>query len=248
MRWYLFLPVIVVALFFSLLGCESLTSDPTLEQDTSSDDAALPDSVRQRYADDAARLTARYLQEHEPETDEVDLPDDRVQRVYDALMHVYNAGQIAARDAIEGIHTFPRVSLYETLVALDTTVAWTDAWRAGERLTGEPDVDALVETYELSVEYNSEASQPVAVVQSEEPIYTPALSRRFAEIGGVTQAEPNGTAGDGNDIEAVVEEDAVLLTYSRGEGDCPSGCIYREAWTFRVDAEGVVRFVGHQAP
>lgn len=242
MRPYLHV-VLVLGLAFGLVACDALTSNETLSQVTSPDDEALPDSVQERYEEDAAQLAMRFVQEHNPDTEAVELPDERVQLFYNALVHVYNAEDIAARDEIVGIHTFPRYSTHRALVAVDSTVGWTQEWRAGNRLTGQTEVDALVEEYDLSVEYKAWSSQHTAVLHSEAPINTHALSRRFEAVDGVVYAEPDGGAGDGNDIEAVVEKAAVVLTYSRGWGDCPSGCINHAYWTFRVEEDGTVRFV-----
>lgn len=239
---------LVLGIAFGLVSCDAFTSKGLLHQITSPDDSALPDSVRQWYREDAAQLAMRFLQTQDPETDVVELPEERVQFFYDALVHVYNAQGIAARDEIVEIHTFPRHNTHEVLLAVDTTVAWTQAWRAGDRLTGQPEVDALIEEYDLSVEYNAWSFQHMVLVRSETPINTVALNRRFERIEGVTYAEQNGYGGDGDDIEATVEGDAVVLTYSRGWGDCPAGCIHRAYWAFRVAADGTVRFVGKEAP
>lgn len=238
--------VLIVALAVGGAACDTLTSNPPLEQITSPDDSELPDSVRQAYEEDAAQLAVRYVQRRTPGSGAVELPDDRVELFYNALVHVYNADQIPERDEVVDIHTFPRYNTHEVIVAVDTTVGWTEAWQAGERLTGQPDIDALLEDYELSVEYKPSSAQSYALVRSETPINPVALSEQFESIGGVVYAEQNGYAGDGNDIEATVESDAVVLTYSRGWGDCPAGCIHREAWTFRVEGDGTVRFVGHE--
>jgi len=238
--------MLVVGLAVGVVACDALTSSGLLKQITSPDDSAVPDSMRQRYQEDAAQLAMRYVQKRTPSTDAIELPDDRVQFFYDALVHVYNAREISARDEIVSIHTFPRYNTHEIIVAVDTTVDWTDAWQAGERLTDQQEVDALLEEYDLSVEYQARPSQSYALVRSETPINTIALSREFEGIEGVEYAEQNGYAGDGNDIQATVGEEAVVLAYSRSWGDCPAGCIHREAWTFRIEKDGAVRFVGHE--
>lgn len=41
-------------------------------------------------------------------------------------------------------------------------------------------------------------------------------------------------------------ENAIMLSYSRGGRGCPAGCIHREAWTYRVDDQGAVRFINRE--
>ena len=236
--------LLAAILTVSLAACDTFTSQSILDDIAAPDDPAMSDSVRQQYQDDAAQLAVRFVQQRALEDDSVTLPDDRVQLFYNALVHVYAAEQVEGHHEITSIHTFPHYNTHEIIVAVDTTVGWTEAWQAGERLTGQSDVDALLEAYDLSVEYKAGPSH--ALVRSETPINPVAMSQQFEGIAGVEYAEQNGYGGDGNDIEATVDETSVLLTYSRGSGDCPSGCIHRATWTYRVDEDGSVDFVGHE--
>ncbi|HJQ81693.1 MAG TPA: hypothetical protein VJ828_17145 [Lacipirellulaceae bacterium] len=69
------------------------------------------------------------------------------------------------------------------------------------------------------------------------------LAQLFQPVDGVRYAEPNFALGDGNDIIARANRPYPL---SRGHGDCPAGCIYRESWDFTVTEAGV--FSGTIAP
>jgi hypothetical protein len=62
------------------------------------------------------------------------------------------------------------------------------------------------------------------------------LAELFRPISGVRYADPNGIIGDGNDIVAWADRTYAL---SRGFGDCPAGCIYRESFDFTVTDAGV---------
>lgn len=63
------------------------------------------------------------------------------------------------------------------------------------------------------------------------------LAELFRPVSGVRYAEPNGVIGDGNDIVARADR---TYTLSRGFGDCPAGCIYRESFDFTVTDEGIL--------
>ncbi len=66
------------------------------------------------------------------------------------------------------------------------------------------------------------------------------LSQFYARVDSVESAQPVNLFGDGDDIIAR------LPTYEfiRGFGDCPSGCIFREGWTFSVE-QGAVTLGSH---
>lgn len=245
MRYGLHL-ILAVGIMVGLVACDAIGTDTILDRITAPDDSVLPDSVRQQYQEDAAQLAMRRIQRTNPEASAVTLSDNLVQLYYHALVHVYATDDLTGRDTIETIHTFPRYNTHEVTVAVDLDADWTAAWQDGERLTGKAAVDSLLQTYDLSVESRLDASQPSVLLRSEAPINTVALGRRFEAIEGVEYAEQNGYGGDGNDIQARLMENAIMLSYSRGWGDCPAGCIHREVWAYRVDDQGAVRFINHE--
>lgn len=145
------------------------------------------------------------------------------------------------------IHTFPRSVTHSLLVGLDRSQAWIAAWRNGQRITGNPLVDALMISFGLKldsyIEYR-DGNSTYAVLETERSLNIAALALRFASISGVRYAHPNSFAGDGNDIAAQSFGNYWQLDYSVGHGDCPSGCISRYRWTFRVASNGLVKIVG----
>ncbi len=231
---------------FVLGGCElfSANSPAVIEfvHVPPGDVGEVPDSVKARYREDAAQLTLRL--EEADGSDAILLPEATVTSIYNALLRVYLARHLSARDQIVGIHTFPRRSTHEILVAVEGTAAWIRPWQQGQRLTGNPTVDNLLEQFKLDVAYRYSNNFEFAFLRSEKPLNTLALSRRFAGIPGVRFAEPNGFAGDGDDIEITPRPNAWELTYSVGSGDCPAGCINRTYWTFWVDGAGNVTYLG----
>lgn len=228
-----------ICLLMTLGACELLESSDSLP--TIPEPGPLPDSTAQAYREDAHQLAVRQLVDED--RDRVDIPEARVERFYNALGTAYNATHIEARDSIIGIHTFARYNLHEIIVGVDSTVPWTQAWQKSERFTGHESIDALVEQYDLTLD-NYLGFAPAAVLHSEEAFNPVALSARFEGIPGVRHAEQNGPLGDGNDIQAKILEDALLLYYSRAWGECPAGCVHRTTWTFRIGEEGTVTFEG----
>ena len=208
-------------------------------------DEHLSELERAAYHEDAVRLTLRRLHETgSPALAHVEPPAAIVETFYNALVLVASIDP-PLLNAIQDIHTFPVPETRSVLVRVDLSRDWTAAWKAGNAETGEPAVDSLVTAYGLSIEAFHEWSiGDYAVVRSDRPLNAAALAARFSTVPGVLFAEPSGVGGDGNDIRARPLEDAWRLDFSIGSGDCPAGCIHRETWSFRVDGDGRVEYLG----
>lgn len=213
------------------------------------DESQVPDSLKKAYIEDAGILTLRIVQEVGGEiNNQVELPNELLTTLYNALIYFYNATDLAARDSVVDmydIHINHTWAIRSLIVAIDSTKAWTQAWRKGERLTGQRQIDRLMVKYDLELEnYYKFPWAHTVTLASSRPMNMAALAKRFAGIKGVGYAEPNGGGGDGPNITAQVGTDNWLLTYSLGWGDCPSGCIARHYWSFEVDSSGEVAYTG----
>lgn len=203
----------------------------------------VPPAVAEAYRVDAARLAARLvLDEGGAAGERIELPEPLIERIYNALLWVY-ASDHPARDIVvevREIHTFPRPTLRETLVALDTTRAWARRLWRGEVPTGNAGADSLIERYGLRVKESYDWSiGPHVLLRSAELLNIPALGNRLASLDGVVRAEPNSWIGGGGDIDARETSGRWRLDYLYRWGDCPSGCIHEHRWSFRVDGGGV---------
>jgi hypothetical protein len=229
-----------------LAGCDPFFTAPHTQR-VSTDDTAVPESLRLRYQEDAARLALR--SSGDLTTAPIIIRADLRQKYYDALIGVYNATALPGRDAVVStyaIHTFSSPELHGVLFAVDSRAPWVTNLRNGVMPTGEPRVDSLIAEYGLVfVSYNSWSFGNFIVLRSPQPLNMAALAARFAVITGLT-AGPDAVIGDGNDITGTAP-DAVTLDYSLGFGDCPARCIDRHFWTFRV-ADGRVTFQGERGP
>ena len=246
------LPLILLVAAVASCG---LFTDPGFVVVSQGDDSLVPKELRVAYRDDAARLAVRRLiaTDHRAR-DDVRIPEDLVASIYSALIHVYNATALAARDSVVElyrIHSFPVPSVRRLSLGVNREVPWVQALRRGEHPTGNPEFDALVETYGLTLERYYDLSSlgfDLAAMPSREPLNMQALTPLFQPIEGVVHAGPGGCMGDGNDIVATMESEAWRLDYSVGFGDCPAGCTERHTWTFRIFADGRVRYDGSSGP
>jgi hypothetical protein len=243
---------LVPLVVLSVVACaDSSTgpSDPEFPHIPPASELVASDEVRARYAEDAAQLALREVNAKlAPADRDVELPTEIVDGFYNALLHVHGLRH-AARDSVASqfrIHTFPGYSTHELLVEVSLRTDWPAAWFSGERLTGNPEVDALVTAWDLRVSkvFSPAPANTYVILYSSRPLDMRALGSRFLEIDGVEAADASHFAGSGNDIEATVEPGLLRLAYSVGFGDCPAGCIKRHYWFFEIDEQGSVRYRG----
>jgi hypothetical protein len=211
------------------------------------DDSAVPELVRAAYLDDASRLALRDLQANGYTG--IQIPPEAVQPYYDALVLVYNATALPARDTVVdvyGIHTFGNPVTRSLLLWLLGSEDWVQRLARREVPTGEPSIDTLLARYSLSLgtAHVLHDGDILVTFAPPEPLNIEALAAPFRGISGVRFAQPNNMIGDGNDIDGSIEGSRVLLDYSVGYGDCPAGCTARRSYRFSVHDDGTVQFLG----
>ena len=211
------------------------------------DDSRVPAAERDAYREDASRLALRDLQANG--YSDIPIPDEAVQPYYDALVLVYNAAALPARDTVVdvyNIHTFGSPTTRSLMLQLLGTEEWVQRLARREITTGNAEVDTLLARYSLSVGsvYTMSNGDVLLTLGPPEPLNIKALAMRFVGIIGVRFAEPNGLVGDGNNISGSIDESRLLLDYSIGYGDCPAGCIGRRFYHFAVHDDRTVEYLG----
>ncbi|HEV2672261.1 MAG TPA: hypothetical protein VGU74_14305, partial [Gemmatimonadales bacterium] len=225
-------------------ACDGATAPRSLP--SSVDDSRVPPELRAAYFEDAASLALRDLQANG--SSEISIPDEATRPYYNALVLVYNATALPARDTVVDvfqIHTRGPTTR-SLLLQLLGTEEWVQRLARREIPTGDPDVDALLARYALSVGsvYTMTNGDVLITIGPPQPLNITALAQRFVGIAGVRFAEPNSSIGDGNNISGSIEASRVLLDYSVGYGDCFSGCIGRRFYHFAVHADEIVEYLG----
>lgn len=77
--------------------------------------------------------------------------------------------------------------------------------------------------------------------------YNPVvLANELVSKNLVTSAEPNGIVGQSNTVRYNAESG--LYTFTKGWGDCPSGCINRQIWEFSVSQSKEVKLIKDYGP
>jgi hypothetical protein len=220
------------------------------------DDSSIPESIRERYREDADRLTVRIMHNLGGEAEaSLEIPEELSRTIYQALIHVYSSSEFAARDSVidlYDIHTWPDPELNRLLVTADSTTTWMQAWRQGFVTTGHTGIDSLMDMFGLEVvEYNrgsSKSTKHTATLLSSQSRNIAGLVHLFEAIEGMTSVYSDGPVGGGPDINVWSGENTWRVDYSLGWGDCPSGCINQHAWSFSVSYDGYVDHLGSSGP
>lgn len=208
----------------------------------------IPDSVEALYQRDAHRLAVRHMNESGDTS--VAIPSALSESLFNSLIYIYNATGLPARDTVVSlysIHTFAAPNLHEIiLLGVDNFCEWVERLKTGLFPVGNERVDALINTYHLTVKdtFGFPGGSQFIVLRSALALNTEELAKRFQGINCLAGAEPNGTCCDGNDIRAVAEENSWMITFRLGWGDCPAGCIFSRYWDFLILTSGEVQYLG----
>ena len=246
-----FFKVLLVLSVCLLAGCKTNPSslDGSEYEQSSADDAAIPDSIKAQYYQDAARLALRHLfKSNDPETLPIEIPQNLVDSIYSGLIRVYNCTKLPGVELIcrtNPVHTFPNPEMNLLIIGLDTSFAGFNAWENGNPITGINEIDVIILTYNLEISnFRKLTDHSFAILSSEDHLNLYALSSLFEHINGIRYAEPGGWGGDGPEIQANLSASFIEFTYSIGWGDCPAGCTARHYWEYTVDHHGIVHFNG----
>jgi hypothetical protein len=235
----------VLAAAAMIVACDGATAPSSFKSTV--DDSQVPAVLRAAYREDAARLALRDLLASGYA--EIPIPDEAVLPYYDALVLVYNATVLPARDTVVDvyqIHTFPMPVTRSLLMVVAGDQEWAQRLVHGEVPTGSAEVDGLLDAYALSLDrgHTLTTGELLIVLRSGVALNVAALAPRFVGVPGVHSSQPNGAVGDGSDTRGSTDQSRVLLDYSVGYGDCPAGCIGRRFYHFAAHADGTVEYLG----
>jgi hypothetical protein len=207
--------------------------------------------VTNTYLKSAQRLTMlKFMEQNSTYLDSIHIPQNHVDTILNALIAVYNATGLAARDTVVTIYgitaqNYPTVDgIY---VQVDTTASWSDSLDNGIIPTGNFYIDSLIDAHYLNLTNYNESiihNYGIASFHSDSSYNIFALADAFIAEPLVLGSGLSAFTMDGNDIACVINPDHVELTYSIGWGDCMSGCINHRYWVFKVYYDCSVEYVG----
>jgi hypothetical protein len=217
--------LLAIALFAAvpLSGCGGNGGTTGFQQSTS-----LTRSGADRLSPDAVTLAAR-------EASDVWIPQALATEIDADLKKIRQRfGQL------EPIRARPENDLYSLLLEVAQDAPWRAAWEAGTLTTGDAAVDDLLRTYKaVRVQRITSLNDSVIfALHFQDPLNPRELVRRFDAVSTFISGHPNGIVGDGNQITRESSGAARIYTFSRGWGDCPSGCIYRRDFKVTLNLKG----------
>lgn len=208
-------------------------------------------SIVQLYQEDADRMALdRIYRQNLKYKDSFNIPTVYSDTVLRALLAVYNATSLAARDSVAKyyqIHIYGKASVNSFKLYADSTLPWMRKLRQYNVNTGNPTVDAILSKYSLTVKdvYKpSFASYCEITFKSASNANLQIAMNELKNISGVNYVQHDYYYGSGNMIKDSIYTDHVELVYSYGWGDCHSFCIYRRYWKFNVYFDCSVEYLG----
>ena len=208
------------------------------------------DTITNFYLEDAKKLNFRFIhRSNNTYKDSIALNRSITNNFHGALLAVYNATNMPARDSIVtllNIHcTDPY--MHDILIRADSTLQWMKNIRDNVIPTGYNTIDSLLNKHYLKkFAYVSSIFGSFAnlILKSDTALNTLALERFVKTLPGVQTAAYDFRGLDGSNIEDTVNSSFHWFRYSYGWGDCNSGCYFHKYWQFRVHNDCSVEYGG----
>jgi len=216
---------------------------------TVSSSCEAPDSLRAFYEFDASKLALRnlYATDH-PDTSQVIIADYHKEEIHDALVALYQAYELPARDEVVdffNVHALGDPLTNSFVLYADTSFAWVKNWENGFVASGNAVCDQWVDSLDLRFtfdpifEYVEEFDETYLAIhfESDMPLNIAPLLREFEGVNGIVQAK---------DAELVLDiEKDIVYTDFLDQGylefvfryawdNCQDICLNEHLWTFRV--------------
>lgn len=206
-------------------------------------------AVMARYKDDADRMAIRRLFAiNSPLKDSVKIDAPTSNNYLKYLLAVHNATSLPARDTVVYllVHAKMEYDLRSVQFIPNPSQQWVQNFRDSIFPTGYTTFDSVMSKYHLyRRSYYVIGSFTSATVKADSNFNAKALANIFNSTITQTQGgSVNSYVGMGSDITDSIHPAYMELTYKYAWGDCPSGCMYKRYWRFRVYNNCQVEYMG----
>ena len=212
---------------------------------------SVPQELADAYQKDIVQLATNYLfQTQNPDTIYVHVPQPVVDEISGGLAAILNATSIPESDSVFNLYCVHNLNGWPYdyagfLVAVDTNYSWTQAWQNMITITGDAYIDSLTSRYGLHVTnfYNwSFGNYAELGVDSAWNIL--ALMDSIGYATGVISVEPNGLLGEAGWIDYQKTGSDRYYDFYFEFNDCFDGCDNYHQWSFKVDSNCAVYYLG----
>lgn len=227
----------------------SLTANPPVLQETNRQSGTLSKYVQKKYKKDAVRLALRLISSKDNfKALDIDLPNKTVNSIYQALVAIHESNLPEAELVTKShkLHTFPAPTVDRFFLIYERKAEWSKPLRLGAMETESKKINALLEKYGLVIDRNSEWDEEhnSLHIRANEPLNISRLVEEFKKVNGVVKIDLLQPDGDGNDIEIKATDAGWMVNYILKFDSCIHGCKKRHFWSFEVNHEGQVIFLG----
>ncbi|MFK7775430.1 MAG: T9SS type A sorting domain-containing protein [Saprospiraceae bacterium] len=206
------------------------------------------------YEKDVKHLTLIQMEQfNAQELNNIEIPQNWQDTIWEGLAAIFNSTSPYRDEIFDEYcvhHNSWTVSDYMRIsnsinIRPETNVSWFQNWESGNIITGDPYIDSLTQKYGFVDIYLPFPSLGIFNMTTEQNLNLNALTDSLLLSSHITLAEPKNFAG-GADLVRYQNIDGQRYYYfSIGWGDCQSGCIYYLTWTFQVDEDCNVSFLGY---
>jgi hypothetical protein len=210
------------------------------------------DTIIEKYEYHAAQLALRRIYNEGFPTQYDDLiPGESRDSVMEALLAVYNATSIPARDTVIAFDIYPsqEVGMRWINIEADSNVQWIQELLDYNTSTGNTAIDNLITAYGGLVTFAwnpSWTSIAVAHIELNDYYNLPQIVDSYSldTLTGLESINLISGGLDSDDLYYDVFNGYRQLSYVHKWGDCPSGCTYSRTYTFNVYPDCTVHYVG----
>lgn len=169
--------------------------------------------------------------------------------IWAGLAAIFNLSSNIERDSVFDnycIHHDASNFIYHNIyVKVDVSYSWTQQWQNLNTNTGITALDNLLSVYGFSIT-NFSTFVNVATLSTTQNINVIPLCDSIATFAGVQYSEPKSLIGSGNEITYNTIGTDRYYNFSVGYGDCPSGCIGKHTFKYKVYANCSVDYLGKE--
>ena len=205
--------------------------------------------IQKKYYKDAVRLALRLNADNKNYNAlDTEIPTEQVESIYQSLLaiHQSSAPNASVVTQLHKVHTFPTPSVDRFYLVYEKKASWAKPLRLGATETGSEKINKLLKKYGLVIDRNSEWDEEhnSLYIRATEPLNITPLANDFKKIDGVVLVDLLQPEGDGNDIEIEATENGWSIDYIIKFDSCINECQKRHYWTFEVNQQGDVIFIG----
>ncbi|PLX09335.1 MAG: hypothetical protein C0596_01955 [Marinilabiliales bacterium] len=211
-----------------------------------------PYEITENYKIDAGVLTLRKFYDNDMNyMDSIEIPTLHVDTFLNALLAVWNASELPARDSVVDMLEIYAAFNYDVRgfsFKCDKSLEWANNIIEGMDISGNEEVDSLMELYQLEYYYHLNSIDHYYIYLISHVNYNmPQLSKEFEQIPDIISVfATEGQYANQMDrnITAEIHQEYIDLEYSYGWGDCMSGCLNWRFWNFRTYYDCSVEYIG----